>query len=156
MPDRPILTPQQIRAPDDGFTCPTCGRFLPVGEFQQHVYDCAAGLRAERDKAVALAGALEVKIDRDDAADFTALRVAEPPRPVLTAEQKTAAREEMKAQGGPCLHCGGLHSRACPRVRRVKWDGGKPVEAVYWRDGKWPTSEVLFPEDIAEDEEDTP
>ena len=77
-----------------------------------------------------------------------------PVRPVLTAEQKTAAREEMKAQGGPCIHCGGLHSRACPRVRRVKWDGGKPVEAEYWRDGKWPTDDVLFPDDIAEDEEE--
>ena len=76
-----------------------------------------------------------------------------PERPILTPQQKEDARK-LLAETGPCVHCGGIHGRACPRVRRVKWDGGKPVEAVYWRDGKWPTDSVLFPEDIADDEDE--
>ena len=87
--------------------------------------------------------------------DYRTLEALVPDRPILTPQQKEDARK-LLAETGPCVHCGGIHGRACPRVRRVKWDGGKPVEAEYWRDGKWPTSEVLFPEDIAEDEGETP
>lgn len=114
-------------------SCPVCGMSKSSIGFWLHVQDCAAHLRAELTDAQG---------------------PPEPSRPTLTQQQKAAAREEMKAQGGPCPHCGGLHSRACPRVKRVKWDGGKPVEAVYWRDGRWPTDSILFPEDIAEDDED--
>ena len=128
----------------DSEICPVCEEEKPPAGFWSHVESCAAELRRERDEAIGRQ------------LGPTIICGVESQPPALTAGQKTAAREEMKAQGGPCPHCGGLHSRACPRVRRVKWDGGKPVEAVYWRDGKWPTDSILFPDDIAEDEEDTP
>ena len=74
-------------------------------------------------------------------------------RPQLTAQQKADARKLLK-DIGRCEHCGGIHGRACPRLKRIRWDGGKAVEATYWRDGTWPTSDVLFPEDIADDDEE--
>jgi hypothetical protein len=74
-----------------------------------------------------------------------------PPRPRLTAQQKEDARKLLE-EGAGCVHCGGIHGRACPRLKRIRWDGGKPVEAVYWRDGSWPTDSILFPEDVAEDD----
>jgi hypothetical protein len=77
-----------------------------------------------------------------------------PGRPQLTAQQKADARKLLK-EIGRCEHCGGIHGRACPRLKRIRWDGGKAVEATYWRDGTWPTSDVLFPEDIADDDEDS-
>lgn len=48
-----------------------------------------------------------------------------------------------------CQHCGGLHSRACPRVRRISYqDGGKPAEVEFWPHGAWPAHQVIFLEDV--------
>lgn len=50
-----------------------------------------------------------------------------------------------------CQHCGGLHSRACPRVRRIAYgDGGKPAEVQFWEDGRWPHEDVIWLEDVIE------
>ena len=116
------------------------------------------------DEICTLAACAQARRERDEAIErqlgpTIICGVDQPHRPMmlrLTAEQKAAAREELKAQGGPCPHCGGLHDRACPRVKRVRWDGGKPVEAEYWPHGEWPQEDVIFPSDIAEEEEDTP
>jgi hypothetical protein len=144
-PIPPLPPPPRIAMPEGvttwlghkGQTCPACDSFIAGTDqdFREHLWECVTDLK------------LDLQAARRD------ILGAAPARPVLTAQQKAAAREEMKAQGGPCLHCGGLHSHACPRVRRVRWDGGKPVEAVYWRDGKWPTGDILFPEEIAEEVE---
>jgi hypothetical protein len=51
-----------------------------------------------------------------------------------------------------CLDCGGFHLRACPRVRRQVWLGnGNRTEVEYWRE--WDDSEVLYPEEVLDDEE---
>lgn len=48
-----------------------------------------------------------------------------------------------------CQHCGGLHSRACPRVRRIAYGTDhKPVEVEFWPDGRWPTDGVIWLEDV--------
>jgi type II secretory pathway pseudopilin PulG len=50
-----------------------------------------------------------------------------------------------------CSHCGGLHSKVCPRIRRISYhETGKVAEVVFWRAGQWPTDEVIWLEDVHE------
>jgi hypothetical protein len=82
---------------------------------------------------------------------------ADPPRPLLTAEQKTAARELLK--DGGCEYCSGLHAAqgvACPRVKSFRRDGTTVTEAEYWPHGQWPVESILWPEDVAEEAEEGP
>lgn len=49
-----------------------------------------------------------------------------------------------------CLHCGGFHSRACPRVRSVSWHPtGVIAQVVYWPWDKVDWSGVLW-EDVTD------
>lgn len=49
----------------------------------------------------------------------------------------------------PCMHCGGHHARACPRVKRLSWHpGGALAEVEFWPDGRWSDEHVLWPEQI--------
>lgn len=49
-----------------------------------------------------------------------------------------------------CRHCGGVHSRACPRIRRMRYtDSGSLVEVEYFPEGMWADSAkdyVVWPE----------
>ena len=50
-----------------------------------------------------------------------------------------------------CSHCGGLHSKVCPRIRRISYhETGKVSEVVFWRAGQWPVDEVVWLEDVHE------
>jgi hypothetical protein len=74
----------------------------------------------------------------------------------LTAQQKAEARQAFAENKG-CPDCGGLHQRACNRVKRQVWIGqgsgaGTRVEAEYWPEWKQPG--VIWPED-AFDPDDT-
>jgi hypothetical protein len=72
--------------------------------------------------------------------------------PELTAEQKKGYREQFAAEK-QCVHCGGLHLRACPRVRRIVWrNKEEPSEIEYWPAGKWPEGDIVFPEDVYDDD----
>jgi hypothetical protein len=52
-----------------------------------------------------------------------------------------------------CPDCGGYHWRACPRVKRKTFHpNGNIVEVEYWQD--WDDSEVFWPEEIWDDEEE--
>ena len=42
-----------------GETCPCCGIFIPDSRFREHVWDCAAELKSERDSLFARLTALE-------------------------------------------------------------------------------------------------
>lgn len=82
---------------------------------------------------------------------------AQLPREQLSAEDKAAARAifEGQAPGGqqPCLHCGGIHLRACRRVRKIKWHTDHTVlEAEYWPDGQWDETNITWPEEAYEDD----
>jgi hypothetical protein len=44
-----------------------------------------------------------------------------------------------------CKHCGGIHDRACPRVRRMRFSpAGKILEVEFW--AKWDDANVIYPE----------
>lgn len=58
-------------------------------------------------------------------------------------------------EGKSCNQCGGLHTRACPRVRRIAYTpSGGVAEVEFWPHGQWPTDDVIWPEDIEEIDED--
>ena len=128
-----------------GYDCPGCGgRPIPGIDFFGHLRECCAGLRRERDEAhTALAAAADFK--------------PEPARPALTAQQKNAARELLKAGG--CEYCSGLHAAqgvACPRVKSFRRDGTMMSAVDYWPHGEWPTDRILWPEDVEEDAGEAP
>ena len=78
---------------------------------------------------------------------------AQPTTP-LTAEEKAGYREqfERKAQ---CIHCGGCHLRACPRVRRIVMRNKEEISEVeFWAWGSWPTDGIVFPEDVYDEEDE--
>lgn len=49
-----------------------------------------------------------------------------------------------------CRHCGGVHNRACPRIRRMRYtDSGSLAEVEYFPEGMWADSAqdyVIWPE----------
>jgi len=46
----------------------------------------------------------------------------------------------------PCADCGGIHERACPRVKRKAWHpNGNIAEVEYWQ--IWDRSDIVWPED---------
>ena len=77
----------------------------------------------------------------------------------LSAEERAAARQifEGKATSGQkaCIHCGGIHLRACRRVKRMTWHpDGSIIEAEYWPDGAWDDSNITWPEEAYEEDEE--
>ncbi len=77
----------------------------------------------------------------------------------LSRDEKRQARLvfEGKAPNGqsPCLHCGGVHLRACRRVKSVTWhNDGSVISAEYWPDGQWSEDGIVWPEDAYEDDDD--
>lgn len=82
-------------------------------------------------------------------------------RPRLTLLEKAAAQQIFRGevQGkAACEDCGGLHQRACPRIRRQVWIGqgsgaGTRTEVEYWR--TYDDTGVIWPEDaFAPDDEE--
>jgi hypothetical protein len=50
-----------------------------------------------------------------------------------------------------CAHCRGRHTRACPRVKAMKWHPNGTLAAVdFWRDGQWSDEHVIWEEQLAE------
>lgn len=44
-----------------------------------------------------------------------------------------------------CRHCGGVHDRACPRVKRMVFSpSGGLLEVEFW--AKWDDGHVIYPE----------
>lgn len=73
----------------------------------------------------------------------------------LTDAEKRAAQQVFRGEvpgKGPCEHCGGLHERACPRVKRIeRHPNGNLIAVTYFR--KWDESGVVFPEDAYDPED---
>ena len=60
------------------------------------------------------------------------------------------------AAGDACEHCGGIHKRACPRVKRQVWlrtgaGAGERTEVEYW--GQYPHDGIIWPEDAYDPED---
>lgn len=76
---------------------------------------------------------------RLDAEDVAAL---------LVVDEDTGLTEYERRQ---CQHCKGVHARACPRVKRIRYDterGNAVAEVEYWPDGQWSDQHVIWPEDL--------
>lgn len=101
--------------------------------------------------------AISAQRDRRKAAGRhpSAIQVAQPdPDPDLTPEEQKAARDQWRT--GKCTWCGGLHLRACPRVRSFEFaNDGKTVTRVeFWPDGQWPDANIIWPEDMGWSEDE--
>jgi hypothetical protein len=63
---------------------------------------------------------------------------------LLAKDPSTGLTEFERRQ---CRHCGGVHSRACPRVKRLRYtDSGAIAEIEYWPDAMWSDTGVIWPE----------
>lgn len=66
----------------------------------------------------------------------------------LTAEQATDLKSRFD-RGEQCKHCGGIHNRACPRVRRLAFHNGNTIaEVEFWPEGRWSDEHIIWPEDV--------
>lgn len=101
-----------------------------------------AGRVAELEDQLAVRDAVP-DLDADTAAALLEHIELPPPFPGLSPITKRVWDTQA------CQHCGGLHSRACPRVRRIAYGGdGTPVEVEFWPEGRWPVGQVLWLEDV--------
>ena len=65
------------------------------------------------------------------------------------SEEELDLYKEQFAGGKACPHCGGIHLRACPRVRRIVFKGQEMISEIeFWAHGKWPEDEIVWPEDV--------
>lgn len=76
-------------------------------------------------------------------------RLAEP----LSSEQQRELGKTTVFDLVACVHCGGLHLRACPRVKRMRFrpQPGQRIELIeveFWPDGEWSDLGVIWPEDV--------
>ena len=69
----------------------------------------------------------------------------------FTRQQKAEAQQAF-AEGKACGDCGGLHQRACPRVKRKAFHPNGNVIEVEYRD-KFDDSAIIWPEDAYDDED---
>ena len=70
----------------------------------------------------------------------------------LSEEDQKLVREAFASGKDICRHCGGLHLRACPRVRRIVFRKADEVAEVEF----WPASMIEWPEGIIWPEEVEP
>lgn len=70
----------------------------------------------------------------------------------LTGEEAAKIRA-LFAAGKACKHCGGIHTRACPRVRRLVFQGDNLIEVEFWPEGRWSDEHIIWPEDVPEPDE---
>lgn len=70
----------------------------------------------------------------------------------MDAEQRADIRERFDRYQADypvevCSDCRGIHTRACPRVKRVTYGEHRQVtEVEYWPDSAWPKDHVIFPD----------
>lgn len=73
----------------------------------------------------------------------------------LTPEQKALAREKFQSGTDICPFCGGFHLRFCPRVQELELNpDGRMKRVVYWPDGSWTDDHVIWPEMVADEEDE--
>lgn len=79
-----------------------------------------------------------------------------PPSPSpgkLTPQDKDDART-IFGKGEQCIHCGGIHARACPRISTLEWHtDGNLIKVSYWPENRWSDDTIIFPEDVYGDDD---
>jgi hypothetical protein len=69
----------------------------------------------------------------------------------LTPQEKRTAQEIFAADA--CIDCGGIHKRACPRVKRKVFLGnGNLVEVEYFK--RFDATGVIWPEEAFDPDQD--
>ena len=73
----------------------------------------------------------------------------------LTRQEKLDA-QAIFARGEACPDCGGIHQRACPRIRRQVWlrtgaGAGERTEVEYW--AEYDQTGIIWPEDAFDPED---
>jgi hypothetical protein len=89
-----------------------------------------------------------------------------PAASVLTHEERREARlifEGTHPSRRPCTDCGGVHARACPRVRShsttYEYVGTPPMQnlisytVTYFKPGQWETDDIIFPAEAYQEDE---
>ncbi len=99
----------------------------------QQAGDALAESDRERQAALAEAASLRRRVD---GVEERRRRLA-----LLTDEERAA---QLAAR---CAWCGGVHERACPRLRSIRFrpDGSTPTAVEFWE--HWDASEIIWPED---------
>jgi len=74
---------------------------------------------------------------------------------VASSEPRKPTPEELKIlRDNRCDHCGGVHARACPRVKRLAFHpNGAVAEVEFWRAGSWPEDQVVWLDEEDNDDE---
>jgi hypothetical protein len=53
-----------------------------------------------------------------------------------------------------CEYCGGIHLRACRRVKMFEYNRDQTLRrVVFWQDGSWDDSEIIWPEEVFDEED---
>lgn len=73
----------------------------------------------------------------------------------LTRQEKLDA-QAIFTRGDACPDCGGIHQRACPRIRRQVWlrtgaGAGERTEVEYWPE--YDQTGIIWPEDAFDPDE---
>ena len=78
------------------------------------------------------------------------LRGTPQPRDPLSAEERRDGKQLLSSES--CRWCGGLHARACPRVRKMSFhtDGTTVTEVEFWPENEWSDESIIWPEDLEE------
>jgi len=68
----------------------------------------------------------------------------------------TEGEQDELAEETTCIHCGGFHVRACPRVKRIAFhpQSAKVVEVEYWSSDQIDWTGVVFTDTASEEEWD--
>ena len=66
-------------------------------------------------------------------------------------QNETVTQEQYNVlAASKCANCGGVHTAACPRVKRIRFQTGgqTPIEVEFWRDDEWPKENVKWIENL--------
>ncbi len=76
----------------------------------------------------------------------------------LSEEERAQARQLFETGGEDsrvCSFCGGVHTRACPRVASFELhESGKLKSVQFFAEGSWDDSFIIWPEMAFEDDDD--
>jgi hypothetical protein len=69
---------------------------------------------------------------------------------VAPAKRKVTQDEMDSLKAIRCASCGGAHTIACPRVKRMRFrpDGQSPAEVEFFSAGEWPKDDVVWLEEL--------
>ena len=88
--------------------------------------------------------------EKDDIDDDLRNAISSLEKKVAPAKRRVTQAEMDSLNAIRCASCGGAHTIACPRVKRMRFrpDGQSPAEVEFWRDDEWPHEDVVWLEEL--------